>query len=187
MTPKKSCVSVFLVVILLITPLEIWSHLPCHFSPKNWISCAGPFTVLCFVAETAFKIIWIILLFLNPYFCCVASQNDVTNVLQVSGTYTLFQGSLYQSTTNGSSMFPPLGQSSPSVLDIPPCETNCVLYQGVSVVIFSEFSDLFINSWCLSSSLSPGCGCMMSVHLVKISHMNCVHQISPWSLDVRSL
>lgn len=187
MTPKKSCVSVFLVVILLITPLEIWSHLPCHFSPKNWISCAGPFTVLCFVAETAFKIIWIILLFLNPYFCCVASQNDVTNVLQVSGTYTLFQGSLYQSTTNGSSMFPPLGQSSPGVLDIPPCETNCVLHQGVSVVIFSEFSDLFINSWCLSSSLSPGCGCMMSVHFVKISHMNCVHQISPWSLDVRSL
>lgn len=47
-------------VILLITSLRVWKHPPCHFVPKNWISCAGSLTLLCFMAKLVFRMIWII-------------------------------------------------------------------------------------------------------------------------------
>lgn len=55
MTPKKFCASVLLVVILLITLLKIWKHLPCYFTPKIWISCACLFTILCFYSRNSFQ------------------------------------------------------------------------------------------------------------------------------------
>lgn len=40
--------------------LLIWQHQSCHFIPKNWISCAGPLTLLCFMAKSSVRRIWTI-------------------------------------------------------------------------------------------------------------------------------
>lgn len=60
--PRKACVS-FL--------SGQWGHgsyfinhicwkLSCHFTPRNWISWAGPLTLFCLMTKTAFRRIWII-------------------------------------------------------------------------------------------------------------------------------
>ena len=64
-TQKKACTSFLLVggdiaAILLMTSIGIWWHPSWHFIPKNWISCAGPLTLLCLIAKLAFRRVWII-------------------------------------------------------------------------------------------------------------------------------
>jgi len=62
---KKACVSFLLVggditVISLITTIGIWQLWFCCFIPRNWVSCAGPLILLCFMSKLTFKRIWTI-------------------------------------------------------------------------------------------------------------------------------
>lgn len=94
-------------VILLIAFIRIWQCPSCHFIPNNWISCAGPLTLVC--SKTSF---WKNLdssSLLKRFLCCVAPHNYVINILQVFGNFTLFQLSLDQSAANGGAVFPPQG------------------------------------------------------------------------------
>ena len=42
-------------VVLLITSVGVWWRLSCHFILKNWIPCAGPLTLLSFIAKPALE------------------------------------------------------------------------------------------------------------------------------------
>ena len=81
MAPRKACVSFLLVggdiaVILLMTLLGIWCHPSCHFTPRNWISRAGPLTLLLLMAKPAPSRIWMIFLLLSqiPPLPCSPTQ-----------------------------------------------------------------------------------------------------------------
>ena len=54
----------------------------------------------------------------------VTPYNYVIDVLQMFWSFTLFQYSLDQPVANGGTVFPPLGQSIPGVLDAPPGESK---------------------------------------------------------------
>lgn len=42
------------------TSMRMWQCSFCHFTPKTWISWAGPLILLCFMPEPAFRRIWVI-------------------------------------------------------------------------------------------------------------------------------
>lgn len=65
MAPRKACVSFLLVggdiaVILLMTSVGIWHRPSCHFTPRNWISWAGPLTFLLLMVNPASRRVWMI-------------------------------------------------------------------------------------------------------------------------------
>jgi len=62
--------------------------------------------------------------FLRKFFFCIASHNDVINVLQMFQSFTLLQRSLDQSMANGGAVFPPLGQLIPGILGTPPSDSE---------------------------------------------------------------
>ncbi|KAJ7423305.1 hypothetical protein BTVI_10311 [Pitangus sulphuratus] len=84
------------------------------------------------VSVTAEEDLDYLLPFLKNFLCCVVPHNDVINVLRVFWSFTLFQYSLDQSMANNGSMFPPLGQSVPSVLDAPPDGPPVVAHYDIS-------------------------------------------------------
>lgn len=72
---------------------------------------------------------WRILLpFLKNFLCCVPPYNDVSNILQEFWSLTLFQCILDQSMANSGAVFPPLGQSVPSILHTPQVKADCDLH-----------------------------------------------------------
>jgi len=107
------------VVVLLITSAGEWWRPSCHFIPRKWISCAGPFTLFCLIVKTACRQIWIIC---SPFLKTSSAVLAYINVLQVLGSTALFQCSLNRRMANGWAVFPPPGQTVPGILNTPPGE-----------------------------------------------------------------
>lgn len=77
------------------------------------------------------------LLFLRNIFCCVALYNEVTDSVPELHP---FQFSLDQSIENGRTVLPPLMQSIPSVLHVPPGDSKLSR-------VGSHFAALYFSSY----------------------------------------
>ena len=110
-------------VILLTTSVQMCQHPSCHFISRNWISCAGPFTLFCLIAKPACRRIWIICSPFSKTSLAVLPHTVMSSMYMLRST-TLFQCSLDQPVANCLTMFPPLRQTIPGILNGPPGESK---------------------------------------------------------------